>query len=296
MKKRVFLTGANGFIGQYVLKELLSQGVTVLAHSRTPVRVAQDYQVCHFDLNDLKSVEAVLAEFHPDSIVHLAAIASPTYGNIAELYKTNVEISENLLEAASRIRNNCRVVLASTAGVYGNSEFDKISENCAYNPQNHYSYSKMVMEFIAKNYMDSLDIKIVRSFNVIGKSQKENFLIPKLVKAFAEKQKVLKVGNLNTVRDYVNIEFSAKVFAKLALDEYCDLTYLNICSGNGVKGTEIISLLKDIYNYLPEIEVCDEFLRKNEIMSMIGNPALCFEYMGEHIRPLPIEQILKSFV
>ena len=54
----------------------------------------------------------------------------------------------------------------------------------------------MVMEYMSQQYADKLDIKIVRPFNIVGYGQNENFFLPKLVRAFANKQDIIKLGNI----------------------------------------------------------------------------------------------------
>lgn len=297
MQKKVFVTGAGGFVGSYILKSLNMAGASILAHDIKGAKFSvEGIRSCDVDLKDKQALSQVIRDFAPDSVIHLAAIASPTYGNIAEIYDVNVNLSEILLDV---IRDNCpkgtRVVLTSTAGVYGNSDKAFISENSEYNPQNHYSFSKMVMEYISRAYKDDLDVKIIRPFNMIGCGQKENFLIPKLVRAYVQKQDVLKVGNLNTVRDYVDIEYAAKVFCKMALTDETEYDVLNICSGHGVKGTEILHMLQELTSFSPRIEVDPKFLRKNEIMQLVGDPTRCNAFMGDE-KPKKIEHILKHMV
>ena len=295
---KVFVTGAVGFVGRQIIKELASSGVDIMAMDKSDrLDNIEGIKLCKIDLSERDKLKESLADFKPDSIIHLAAIASPVYDRIGELYEINVRGSENLLDA---VKNSCkagtRVILTSTAGVYGNSDKEFISEDTEFNPQNHYSYSKMVMEYLSRSYADDLDIRIIRPFNIIGYGQRDDFLIPKLVKAYALHQPVLQVGNLATARDYVDIFFAAKIFCKMALDDNVSDKLLNICSGYGTTGNDVLRMLEQITDFRPKIDVADAFLRKNEIMRLVGDASLCNRFIGNDIRPMVMYDILYSMI
>lgn len=298
MTKKVLVTGANGFVGNYVTNELLNNGADVIALNGPGLDVKNNKitNIC-VDILDIEAIKSVFRDFQPDCIIHLAAIAAPTYKDVAKIYDINVHGSENILDAAkASCKEGTRVILTSTAGVYGDSGKEYTDENTPYSPQNHYSYSKMVMEYVSRNYKDELDIKIIRPFNMIGIGQSPNFIVSKFTKAFIDKVPVLRVGNLNTERDFFNVEFAAKVFANTALKEDVKYDIINICAGKATTGAQILDILKEITDYEPKIEVQQEFLRKNEVMRMVGDTTRCFDVAGDGIRPLPVNQILKNMV
>lgn len=298
MINKVFITGANGFIGSYICKELIDRGIDFLGMVGPGANNLIDggnYVECA--LNNKKKLHKIISDFKPTAVLHLAAIANPTFGDVTQIYDVNVTGSENLLNTiASICSRDTRVVLVSTAGVYGNQDIPFLKENCPYNPVNHYAYSKMVMEILSKNYEDKLNICIVRPFNMIGYGQQDNFLIPKLVKAFVNKQTVLKLGNLETERDYVDANFAANVFVELILKEQLEYNVYNICSGNGLKGSDILDILFRITNYMPEIQISYEFVRKNEIWRMVGDTSRVSKLIGKTIKPKKIEEILTEMV
>jgi rmd len=280
-EKKILITGASGFIGKYVLKKIKDNDLDFLAIDAQKVLDVSSENQRVISLLDKENLGEVIKSYKPNVIVHLAAIALVTHKNTGEIYNVNVQGTENLLESAQNYCDkNTRVILASTAGVYGNQNVDKYGENLTYNPANHYSYSKMITEYISKQYKEDLDIITIRPFNIIGVGQSEKFLVPKLVEHFADRKEKLSVGNISSFRDYVDVEYCAEVIMELISRKKLDFDILNICSGIPTNGEMIIQLLQEITDFKPEIEISSDFVRKNEVWRMIGDTTRLWEFMN----------------
>ena len=120
MKNKIFVTGANGFVGSYLCKKFDEMGADFLGLVQPGSKDKLCKTTVEGDLLDKEGLTRIIEEYKPEAVLHLAAIANPTFGNVAQIYDVNVKGSENLLEV---VRNcgltNTRVVLVSTAGVYG---------------------------------------------------------------------------------------------------------------------------------------------------------------------------------
>ena len=281
-KKRVLITGASGFIGQFVLKEMLkNEDIDFFAiDTRKIPNISIEKQEL-VSLLDKEKLMEIIKRYKPNIIIHLAAIALVTHDNVGEIYNVNVQGTENLLEVTQEYCDKgTRVILASTAGVYGNQKVEKYKEDLPYNPANNYSYSKMITEYLGKRYKDDLEIVTIRPFNIIGVGQSENFLIPKLVEHFANRKEKLSVGNISSFRDYVDVEYCAEVIMELVLREKIDFDILNICSGIPTSGEMILQLLQEMTSFKPEIEISKNFVRKNEVWRMIGDTTRLSEFMN----------------
>lgn len=280
--KKILITGASGFIGKYCCKEILASGYDYLAIVRNREKVESTLNSVIANLYDKEELMKVIDTYKPDAVLHLAAIAAVTYGDISEIYRTNICATETLLEA---LYNTCdvgtRVVLVSTAGVYGNQKDKYYYEDMPFSPANHYSYSKMVMEYMSQQYLDKLDIKIVRPFNIVGYGQNENFFLPKLVRAFASKQEIINLGNISSERDYVNVEYCVNVLMELLKRDTVEIDKVNICSGIATSGTDIIDILKAISGFTPQIKISNNFVRKNEVWRLIGSNERLLEFLGD---------------
>ena len=281
-KKRVLITGASGFIGQVVLKEMLkNEDIDFFAIDTRKIPNISIEKLELVSLLDKEKLMEIIKRYKPNIIIHLAAIALVTHDNVGEIYNVNVQGTENLLEVTQEYCDKgTRVILASTAGVYGNQNVDKYREDLSYNPANHYSYSKMIIEYISKQYKEDLDIVTIRPFNIIGVGQSEKFLVPKLVEHFADKKEKLSVGNISSFRDYVDVEYCAEVIMELISRKKLDFDILNICSGIPTNGEMIIQLLQEITDFKPEIEISSDFVRKNEVWRMIGDTTRLWEFMN----------------
>lgn len=288
---RVMITGGSGFIGRYLINELTSRRATILA---TCIGDGTEGFVS-VSLTEKKRLTELIEEFQPDWIVHLAAIAFVTHGDIEQIYSVNILGSENLFNAVLEANvKRPRLLLASTAGVYGNQPCEYLHEELPYSPANHYSYSKMVMEMLAKQYSDDIDINIVRPFNVIGTGQAESFLIPKIICHFADRAPVLRLGNLDSIRDYVEVRRCAWMLAQLISKSHAKPFTVNLCSGRGWTGHDVLDFLAEISGYRPKIEVADQFVRKNEVWRLVGNPQKLHNYLGVDPQLPDLKEILTS--
>lgn len=293
--KKILITGGTGFIGKQIIRKCIESGVDYLSCGVDVVNENEHERFC--DITDIESIKKVIADYVPDSIIHLAAIAAPVHKNIAQIYSVNVVGTENMLSAAAELLPpTTRFILISTAGVYGNQDIKQYNEELNFNPVNHYSYSKMITEIISRQYKDRLNITIVRPFNVIGLGQVTNFLVPKLVKAFTEKQPELFLGNTKAVRDFIPCELCAETMLKLCLCEENAPDILNICSGVGHTCEDVINLLAEITGHHPKVTSSSEFIRTNEIWRMVGDPTRLSSFLGYDVSKDYLKDVLISMI
>jgi len=117
------------------------------------------------DLEDIDSLRAVIAATRPDYVIHLAGAAFVASEDAMKFYRVNLLGALNLLQA---LRDEGvapkKVVLSSSAAVYGRNPVSPVDENACPAPINHYAMSKLAMEHFAKIWMDDFPIVITRSF------------------------------------------------------------------------------------------------------------------------------------
>jgi nucleoside-diphosphate-sugar epimerase len=293
--KRILVTGAGGFIGKNLCKRLFEEGCDFLA--LTFEKNTLPYPSEMVFLEDAESLESIVADYQPDCVVHLAALANVAYkGDAADIYRTNVCGTENLLEAIrSSGAKESRLILTSTAGVYGNQDVEFYHESLPFNPTNHYSFSKMVTEYLSRLYTKDFDIAIIRPFNVTGSGQTTGFLVPKLVQHFVEKRSVLRLGNIDSYRDFVDINFMIEVLMRL-IQSASTPDVLNICSGNAYSCRDILGILTEITAYTPEIEIGSDIVRRNEVWRLVGDTRRLSMFLGNELKPVSIEKILERMV
>ncbi len=191
---RTLVTGANGFTGRYLVEILRARGHTVIetVHARdeaeTPMRL-------WLDITSPDACRRAIDHVRPNCIVHLAAISFVGHGDPQDFYRANVVGTLNLLEACAHIGHTPRkLLISSSANVYGNVTSDAIDETFPLRPVNHYAASKAAMEKMVRTWFDRLPILIVRPFNYTGRGQASEFLVPKIVEHFARREPSNRTG------------------------------------------------------------------------------------------------------
>lgn len=256
---RILLTGADGFTGKHFSQAAMAAGHEVLPFSG--------------DITDFTGVNEAVHVSAPTHVLHLAGISAVHHRDENAFYTVNLFGTLNLLKALTLLpRRPFSVVLASSATVYGNVTHSPISESEPAQPVNHYAMSKLAMEMMAKTYADRLPVVISRPFNYIGVGQEDHFVIPKIVRHFAQHTDTIELGNIDVEREFNDVRTVVDAYIAL-LNKGVPGEVYNLCSGCPVSLTRVIQILEAIAGYKIKVTKNSTLVRSNEISRLCGNPA-----------------------
>ncbi|MFO1317109.1 MAG: NAD-dependent epimerase/dehydratase family protein [Burkholderiales bacterium] len=286
--ERVLVTGAGGFTGRHLCAHLRAQGYEVFGLTE-PGAEGPGTAV---DLLDADGLAAAVRAAAADHVVHLAAIAFPGHRDAAAVYRVNVIGTLTLLEALAREGRGRRcVLLPSTGTVYGSTEGDALAETAAVAPASHYAVSKLAMEQMARLFAATLPIVVVRPFNYTGPGQREPYLVPKIVRHFAERADAIDLGNVDVVRDFLDVRAVVDAYARLLAAPAAAGQTFNVCSGRGVAIREIVAMLEALTGHRMAIRVNPQFVRPGEPRRVVGSPARLVGAIGD-LAPIPLATTL----
>ncbi|MFC2108297.1 NAD-dependent epimerase/dehydratase family protein [Candidatus Bipolaricaulota bacterium] len=239
---RVLVTGASGFAGRYMCSFLGIQperprvyGIDIVA----PIHPDCEW-FRTVDVTDGKAVMEVVRNTSPDCIVHLVGVFGG--GDAQETYRVNVLSMTALMEAVREHTPQAVVVAAGSAAEYGLVPEVRmpIAESTACQPVSPYGLSKLLATEAALYYFRThgVQVAIARPFQLIGKGVTPK-LAPgafalQLAEALAGERQVVRVGNLDSRRDFIDVhDFTEAVWALCRHPAPGEV--FNVCSGNGVQ-------------------------------------------------------------
>jgi len=263
----ILLTGANGFTGRHFTTQAELAG-----HAVVPLLA---------DLRDQNAIATELSKAEFDTVVHLAAISFVGHADNSAFYAVNVVGTTNLLQAlVNSQRPVGRVLVASSANIYGNCETSPIAETQAAAPVNHYAASKLAMEHMSRTFADRLPIVITRPFNYTGPGQAPQFVIPKLVQHFSRQATTIELGNLNVEREFNDVRMLCEAYLQLLSKGHPGETY-NVCSGQPYTLGQVIGTLEQLTGHHLGVQVNRSFVRANEVHRLSGSPQKLLECVGK---------------
>lgn len=291
MRPIVLVTGLRGFTGQYLGAALRERGAQVTGLVQGAAR-SPDEVAC--DLTDSAALREVVARVQPTHVAHLAALTFVVHGDARAFYDVNLFGTLNLLEALAALAVLPeKVLIASSANVYGTPGVEVIDEAVCPAPVNHYACSKLAMEHMARTWSERLPIVITRPFNYTGVGQDEKFLIPKIVSHFKRHAPFIELGNLDVSRDLSDVRDVAATYVALLLDApgAAGQTF-NVCSGRAHSLRNILDKAGHICGHSMEIRVNPAFVRTNEVPRLLGSGLKLQQHIG--LSPQrPLEQTLR---
>ncbi|MDF2640892.1 MAG: GDP-6-deoxy-D-lyxo-4-hexulose reductase [Pseudomonas sp.] len=283
---RLLLTGANGFVGKILTLRLRDAGYHVIALSSSepaPDSAADEHLIA--DMRDAQAIEQAVAQARPSHVIHLAAVSHvPTsFKEPLRTWQTNVMGSLNLLEAIRLQAPEAFVLFPSSSEIYG-AAFKAgiaVDEQTPPQPLNPYAASKVAAEAAFTEYFrQGIQGVIARPFNHIGAQQTPDFVTASFARQIAmieagKQAPVLKVGNLEATRDFLDVQDVCSAYLELLkLAGQTDYPRcLNIASGRSLKIREVLELMLAQSQVSITVEQDPERLRPSDIPIAVGNSA-----------------------
>lgn len=291
----VFVTGATGLVGHWLVKQLTEAGadVTCLVRDWVPqselVRsgLIGRVKVVRGDVRDRDVLERALGEFEIDTVFHLAAQTIVTIANRNPIstFETNIAGTWNLLEACRRSPKVKQIVVASSDKAYGDQEILPYDEKTPLQGQHPYDVSKSAADLIASSYAVSygLPVVITRCGNFYGGGDLNwNRIIPGTIRSVARGQRPVIRSDGQYIRDYFYVEDGAAAYMllaeKLAVQPELKGQAFNFSNEIQVTVSEIVERILKIMGSPLEAEIRNEV--SNEIRHQYLSAAKARELLG----------------
>lgn len=280
---RVLITGASGFVGAWLSRELKTAGhETIEVDHSLDVRRADD-------------VAGAISRAEPDAIAHLAAVSfAPDAASNPQLaLEVAVRGTVNVLEGMRIHPVPPALLISGSSEVYGAPRPDQLPlrESAALNPETPYALSKVAQENVALGYAARFGMRVVvtRSFNHTGPGQRPEFVVPALARrvlAVANQDATeIPVGNLDVRRDLSDVRDVVRAYRLLleqatAGQQAGAERVVNVSSGRSVPIRWIVEQLCRLAGVEPRLRVEPTLVRATDAPDIRGDSSLLHSMTG----------------
>jgi nucleoside-diphosphate-sugar epimerase len=282
----VLVTGGCGFIGSEITKQLSSMGakVTVLDNLSSGkeeyIRGLPNVNLIKGDLTDSVVKSAVK---NKEYVIHVAALPfiPDSYYYPKDFFDVNVNGTINLATASNDEKIK-RFVYVSSSEVYGSACYTPMDENHPTVPQSTYSVSKLAAERVTYTIHKEheLPVVIIRPFNSFGPNITQPYIIPEIISQLIDTNKEIKLGNINSRRDFTFVSDTARAVIISLVAEGLIGETINVGSGRAFTIKELVKLIADILSKDVSIVIDPSRLRPSDVETLICDYSKASHLLG----------------
>lgn len=286
--KRVLITGITGMIGSHLADYLVENEkvdiyglVRPQSINKNITNIKNYIKITKGVIEDSDTVRKLLKTSRPDIIFHLAAQSSPfrSWKDPVGTFNINVNGTIHLLESVRKLSFDPVIFIACSSAEYGFVKPNEvpIKETRFLRPLSPYGVSKAAQELLGIQYFENYQIKSVmgRFFNQIGPRQDPSYAVNSFCKQVVEAEKgmkkpILRVGNLNTRRDFLDVRDGVSaIWTLIDKGKFGDVYH--ICSGKSPKISEVLELIISKSKVKVEVIVDKKLLRPSDEPILMGD-------------------------
>ena len=298
-RRRLIVTGKGGFVGTALGKAVSDLWTDVF----DLIPFGDPQTGTSPDLRDPAALERAVAHAKPDAVIHLAAVAAPRQAKEepATAWQVNVMGTFHLAQSVLRHAPNARFIFAGSSEAYGatfNESKDPLSETAVLQPLSAYGATKAAADIMLRQMAnDGLHATIFRPFNHTGPGQSPTYVVPAFATQIARieaglQEPVLKVGNLEAKRDFLDVQDVVDAYLKAACrDDLVNGLTLNLSTGSPVAVSTLLTMLTDMANTQITVEIDPDRYLPNTIPIMSGDNARAKETL-DWVARAPLQETL----
>jgi len=302
---RILITGITGMIGTHLANACISKRYEVAGLSRaTSCTPKKNSPWKHYlgDILDECFLEKVWKDYRPDTVFHLAAQAYNGQSWEAEntTYLLNITGSRNVFKTCRDVTPGAVIIPACSSAEYGivTEEFLPVKEDYPLRPITPYGVSKACMEMMAYQFGVNYGMKVVlpRLFIHVGPNHPpatalQAFAMQLAMIKLGKASPIIKTGNLETFRDFVDVRDGVNALVILATAGKMGQAY-NICSGKAWSIKESLDMLIALSETRVDIVQDKARFRPSDEPILLGNPGMMSD-LGWR-REFPFQQTLQD--
>jgi GDP-4-dehydro-6-deoxy-D-mannose reductase len=282
---RILITGISGFVGPHLARHIAETAPEAelwgLVWVGDPAKAPSSIQQIEGDLTDISSLKTALDEVRPEIIFHLAAASSvaSSWDHPGRFLEINAVGTVNLLEVVRTLGLDARVVVSSSAEVYGAvpTERQPITEDSPLEPLSPYAASKAAQDLLTAQYYHGYGMPTVRLrlFHHTGPGRPAQFVASSFAHQIARMEKGLDpprlaVGNLEAIRDFTDVRDVTRAYWLAATHGVPGEAY-NVCSSRRTSIRQVLGMLLAHSKVEVEVEVDPDRLRTADIPCLVGD-------------------------
>jgi len=297
---KALVIGSSGFCGRHLVERLSQVPEARVVGVDLPAQPPGQDALARYisaDFAQADVLRGIIGDTKPDWVFNLVAL---TGGDAEAVYRTNVLGTVGLLEAIRSESPNSRVLLVGSAAEYGMvpESANPIVEDYPCSPVGHYGVSKYSATLVARTYASQFGVRvlIMRPFNIVGAGVPESLVIGALLRrvreALERDEHVVKIGNLDSQRDFVAVEDVVEAYVRAIQSDTWGETF-NICSGQPRRIRDVLEMALSHSPRPIELQVDPALFRPSDVPVICGSFAKANQAFG-FVPATPLDTAIKA--